>query len=480
LDQDIRQQLFRTDVVIYDTYFDDINQNYTKTDTFHALNRVVEAGLRLFNFENYQQTVEYILRNTLNSVLIKNEEISQSILASLNSQRKTMKSNITAATIILSMMFGGFLVGITVIFWQQYLKQTRNLSAFCRMNRHRLNDILQGFHQFKQDVEDEHVEYYQNNLYFHRFHSQKVDQSRNYNKTTNTWDLQKKYFFLMLKVAVFVTFFIAIIIITSVINHNSINSSRTLQEQVYFLDHSNARIALIETSIRELLSTNNVAFIEEKPALDELKDSVGDLNKVRQQIYYTLLDNTKQENQHTEYLQSIIYGDKCPIFDDDLYFIFEMICSSAVDEGTKLGLIYILSSYSNLARAVIDSYESSDKTEDALQTMIDKYNADLVVLSHIARKQFDQATAWVDQRFEENLDKTHQQRKAILISYFVVAIVSYLLFFKIVLVKCRDSINKFKNVLAVLPGDIILGSFILKTFLLKTSHGTLDAIKHQI
>mgnify|MGYP003579181208 CR=1 FL=1 len=97
----------------------------------------------------------------------------------------------------LSLTFGGFLILLMLILWQQYLKQMRNLSAFCRVNPTKLNEIQAEFTKFKQNVEDEeHIEYHSQSEIMNQKSHHKVKTPTNqaehdYKKSPNTWDLQK-------------------------------------------------------------------------------------------------------------------------------------------------------------------------------------------------------------------------------------------------------------------------------------------------
>lgn len=46
--------------------------------------------------------------------------------------------------------------------------------------------------------------------------------------------------------------------------------------------------------------------------------------------------------------------------------------------------------------------------------------------------------------------------------------------------KLAESVNNFKNILRVLPAELVLSSFILKTVLTRTSKGILDQVKNEI
>jgi len=491
LEDSIREKLFMKDVDVYETYFDEENQTHTTLNNFQAINVLVETGLQLSNMaemsvEESTNIVEFILRNSLNSLLLKNEEIAEIMNSSLDDQRHTIETNIKIFLILLLLIFGGFLVLLAWILWQQYLKQTNNLSAFCRVNPLKLNFVLNDFLRFKQSIEEEEENHRADTIsisssYLKRARKEKRPSQdaapavkREYNKAPDSWDLQKFYYILIAKLVFLIFIVMVVVIVTSVISQRSIRSSQTQQSQIFFLDHSKARVGLTSGSILELTSTNNTAYIEDKLVLSELKGLVKEIDDLRIKIYDILLENKQEED--SEYIETILNGDACGLIDP----LSAFTCYDLVSRGNKPGLVYVLSSYSDIATAVITDYENSNKTEEALKSIKNEHFEETAILLLAAGLEIDLLATLIDERFEKDLDFTKKQRTYIFVGYILLVICVSFLVWRFVLKVFRRSINQFKNVLAVLPGDLVLGSFILRTFLMKTSKGVLDPIKHEM
>ena len=371
---------------------------------------------------------------------------------------------------------------LTGILWQQYLKQTHNLSAFCRVNPVKLNSVIDDFQRFKQTIQDEEESQRIDTVSSSYLKRNRKDKTisldalvkREHSKTPDCWDLQKFYFILIVKLAFLILIVMVVVSITSTISKNSIRSSQTQQSQIYFLDHSKARVGLVSGSILELTSTNNTAYIENKLVLSELKDLVKEIDDFRIKIYDILLDNN--ENEDSEYIETILNGDACRLIDPLSVFT----CNTLVSRGNKPGLVYVLSSYSDLATSVIQDYENSNKTKEALSSIKNEFFEETAILLLVAGAEIDLLSTLIDERFEKDLDFTNKLRIWIFVGYILLIICVSLLVWRTVLKVFRRSIDQFKHVLAVLPGDLVLGSFILKTFLIKTSKGVLDPIKNDI
>jgi len=64
--------------------------------------------------------------------------------------------------------------------------------------------------------------------------------------------------------------------------------------------------------------------------------------------------------------------------------------------------------------------------------------------------------------------------------FILYAVFASVIFWKYVYTRLRDEVNQFKNILRVLPGDIVLANFTLRAFLLKTSNKVLNSIRNDI
>jgi len=478
LNKDIRDQLFATDVKVYETYFDDVNQTYTILNNFQAINSIVETGLRMTNpevladLETTEVLANFLFRNCFNDLLVKNEEISQIINSALDSQRKDIENGLKIFLISLLVVFGG--LGIFVVFtlWQQYLKQLRNLSALCRVNSERLDEVLSELLRFKQHVEDEEIEYHRHERTpLSPMRRNKVIEKK-LTRDPDCWDLQKSYYFLVGKLVFLVLIIMATVIVTSLLNQSSIKSSKMAQGQIYFLDHVKARTGVASGSLLELLSTNNTAFVEGKLVLDELESLMGEIENIRIEITKTFLDSTDTRN--FGHFETILYGDACPVLDQTT----AESCYIVEKRGYKTGFVYILSSYSTISSAVITKYKDSNKTEEALQGMKEEFFEILVLLQQVIRMELTELGDFIDGKFEEDLASARKGRGEILIGYILLIVCVSFLVWRVVLKRFGEAINEFKNVLSVLPGDLVLASFLLRNFLLKTSKGVLDSIKN--
>jgi len=490
LSEEIRFKLFASDVVVWDTYFGEANQTHAMLNTFLAINRIVQTGLRMSKNIRTMPLPEafwimnFMLRNSVNELLLKNEDISQIILESLNTQRQTMETTILGSLLLLSLTFAVFLLIVIWTLWRQYIKQMRNLSAFCQVNPNKLNEIYLRFLKFKQSVEeDEHTPEYDDTIssYFRRSHKT-TDEERNtvkhnYSKIPDCWSLQKSYYLLASRATVLIMGVIIMVIATSTINQKAIKSSQTMQEQIYFLDHSNARASVVSGSAFELTAMNNIAFIEKRPALEELEHLKLELATIRQEIYNTLLDSSMQGNENSGFIERILYKDACSVLNPVAYSKY---CTVLIDSGYKQGLVYVLSSYSDMVDALVQQYNSSNKTAAALQDVKEQFVGPITLLLEMIKGEMSEMANLIDVKFEENLENTRSQRIDIIIGYTFLVICIGLLVWRTVLKVVRDSLNQFKNVLAVLPSDLVLGSFILRTFLIKTSQGTLDPVKNDL
>jgi len=100
LNKDMHESFYTKDVRIYENYFDETPDVYDDFDIFQATNRIVGAASSILTSEGTtisggESLVHFIIRNSLNDLLVKNGEISNVLLASLDSQRTKIKEIIT-------------------------------------------------------------------------------------------------------------------------------------------------------------------------------------------------------------------------------------------------------------------------------------------------------------------------------------------------------------------------------------------------
>jgi len=449
-------------------------------NNFQAMNRVIETLFRLVKFKNFtneesQGLMGFVVRNTLNDFLIKNDEICEMISDSLNNQRRVIETNIDAFLIALLLVFGGLLVLVVVILWKQYLKQMKNLSAFCRVNPKKLNEVLDEFIRFQEDIEDdENMGSGERNLK-RRFHKRNQGEviKGEYSRAPNAQDLQLSYYVLVSKLTLLIVIIMIAVTLSSIMNQKAISSSQTMQKQIYFLEYAKARTGILSTSLPEMTSTNNTANVQNKKVLLAAKDLVKVVDNIRVEVSSRLLEGIEEGSEESQFIETILYGQPCKYLGPAMGS-----CNVLLTRGYKTGLVYILSSLSNFANTWIQTYEGSDKTVAALRDANERYYEGLTLIQQVARQGLMVLSDFIDKKFEADLDHTHKDRVYIVVGYVLLVVVVSLLVWRIVLMKFRETINDFKMVLSVLPGDLVLASFILRNVLIKTSKGILDHIKN--
>jgi len=492
LDNNIRQTFFTHDVRVYDTYFGVTPEIYNDLDNFQVTNRIVDAGLEIYNhggvsFANAEQVVQFILRNTLNDLLLKNQEISDVLGSSLSTQRDQIDNNITGFLVFLTLLFVAFLLIFIVFLWKQYFKRVTGLSAVCRLNSAKLDDLHRTLVNFKRAIEIEE------NKRVHNPHNStstilspkklKKHTTINYSdstakreyKTPNHLQLRKECLITMTKFVILTALIMILIAVSSAMNQRHIANTQDMQTQIFFLDHSKSRVSVAGGIFLELTSTNNTAEVENVLVLEKLEELVDELGAITRGLYANFIE-TEKTIQDFDTLQAVLIGDSCPLIDP----VFSLYCQSLQSKGFKPGLIYLLTSYTTLIKGQAYKYKVSDKTEASLDTLENQSFETSALLYLVTTSQFDTLGSIINENFQQEIEKTRQQRTQIMAIYYVVAVVIGLILWKRIMTRLREGVNKFKNVLAVFPADMILASFILRSFLVKTSNGVLNFIKNDL
>lgn len=128
----------------------------------------------------------------------------------------------------------------------------------------------------------------------------------------------------------------------------------------------------------------------------------------------------------------------------------------------------------------VAEYKESNKTESALAALEnEEFETPQTVFMVIAYQLYRLADI-IDNTFEGKIEQTRVQRNDIMAAYILVVLVLAFLSWRFVLSFLKESVNQIKNVLAVLPADLVLASFILRSFLIKTSHGAVDTVKNEL
>ena len=392
-------------------------------NTFQATDRIVETSLGIANFDDFSSSEltfksEFIFRNSLNELLIKNDRVSELFLDSLETQRNGTLSMITAFNIgflvILIASIGIFIV----IVLKQLHKEQLNLTACCRLNHQKLTNILRKFKEFHRAIKEEQGVFSQsvNHVTFGTT-TAKEKTNKATAKEPKFKRINQVYLLYILKFFQLGVIFAVFVSVISILNHNSITSFKEQHDLLDLADRIKSKDSLAFVAFHELFLTNNLAQIENKPALQTLQELISSLTHIRTTAINSL---GRLETSHTpEILKEILLGDPCEIL-KDLYYT--PMCNAVKTVGYKSGLIYLLSSHETALGEVVNQYEASNKTTEALQEIRNKNYGVLSLLNIVISGEGQTLADVIDGNFEKDIAATYSLRGVEIGLFFVVVV----------------------------------------------------------
>ena len=215
--------------------------------------------------------------------------------------------------------------------------------------------------------------------------------------------------------------------------------------------------------------------MENVQVLTKFKELIKELKSLRMLIYSKLL--TSESLEDSPEIETLLLGDGCLVLQDPLLHVF---CDNLKANGISGGLINLLNEFEEKMTGKLDAYVASDKSSAALSELQTK---DYDIISYIyvtTLKEMEMLVNIVNEQYEKKMTADENRRVTslvgVLLMIFGVAVFGWIF----VLKKLGESGSNLKNIVRVLPAELVLSSFILKKFLMKASRGILDQIKNEI
>ena len=476
--------LFQTNVRVFDTYFDEPVQRSINLTNFQATNALIETGFKIMeaeatNLSEASHEVKFLFRNSLNDLLLVNEQTSSDFFRSLDNQRKDIQRIVDTYMIIGIILLAIVTASFIVIIWKQYFREKTNMYSFSRLNNRGVQKVLDSFIRFKEALEKEKGFKENDNEGLNSSHkalaknSAKGMSRKDNMKIPKHIGLRKKYIVYTGSLIIFMIVIMSLIIMNSLIDKNSMKFFEEKQSQVYFIDRLKARAYADRSAVLEMLGTNDIAMVENVIASEAMVNQIADLASMRLRAT-TLFIN--QDSSIDPRIQTLLFSDGCTLL-GEAGMMFCMILAQAGVKSNLINLLYIMEETLSLT---LDTYKRSDKSPSVLKNLrahnfLLQTSACTTIVS-----QCDYISSVLNDSFEESLNSAENQRNSILIVFTIALAVLCILIWFYVLKKLREADNNFKKVLKTFPANLVLSSFILKTFLIKTSKGALDFVKNEI
>ena len=485
LDQENRAVLFRTDVAVYDTYFGETPEVVNYFNTFHSIDKLVEYGLRvstvMMTDMNLAMTqFDFIFRNSVNDLLVKNEEISEIFLQSLNDQRDLVTSIVNIYLIISIVVL--FLASILLIFiiGKQYEREKTNLIALIKLNTRKMKDTLDHIKRFKRATENEKSfegKYGSEVLDYVKKSSKNngmlTHAKKEHMKVPNLSGIRLKYVFLIARLVIFIAIIMGLVAMNSLIGSESISFFEGKQSQIFFTDRMTARIFVAQTASQEFLTMNDTVQVQNMKTSIAVQKTIEELSSLKVTASSIYID---EDSTYNPVIKEILFSDGCGSIGSSNAFW----CTIVETTGQKTNLINLLTYMESILQLRYDEFFASDRSDAAITAIEGAHFQVLTGLGLLIAAQCTEINKILETDFDNKMEEARQERNYVLAGFSGVLFILCILGWVYVFHRLKEANNKFKRVLKTLPAHLVLSSFILKSFLIKTSKGALDFVKNDI
>ena len=483
LSDDIRKNLFEKDVRVYNVDTDPSGEDYSNMTAFQGTERIIETtikGLALarVNVNTSVDEYNFILRNALNDIFLKNDEISAIFLESALSQISSIKNKVTGFAIGIVILMVSISFILFYITLRQYMREVKNMNAFVRLNTADIRQIMVQIKSFKADLEEEGS--------FEDVDKDKLHEVRRclraglnikpqlltkeYSKTAHSSGIARKYWLYAGKWLVLLAIFIGLSTYNFKYNYNSLNNLRTKQVQLDFVNHMNTRINIAMCTAQELPIGNGTTLIKNVNTSQGIFDVIADLKLLQTQVNEYILQSDLMENSQ---VKQIIFDDGCEYYDPSIQYY----CKVLSNKGVQNSFVELLVLLENFVIIREQQYFASNKTVAALKA-IQLQNYDyLVSVKRVLSGGSTVISSIIDADFENYIEETKAKEKMFNNYFYILGVVVLVLTWILIFNQLDESENQFKKVIKTLPARIVLSSFLLKCYLMKSSQGLLNSVK---
>ena len=454
-------------------------------NSFDLCIEISNAALDLYNL-NYEDLklnntdLSFILDNSLDD-LVSN---SQDILPLLRSD------NTKSLNRIQSRMIGilGAISGISAVIFLFVLhtemtfikKKTQFLDIFLKIKDYEIETHLYIVRSFYNSLKDnKRSDYFAERMTDEKLSMKaktgQVKQSQNKNIKTRRANYGKINTYNLINLAFASVFLIIFIILfgtlLSIFNTSKISISDT---RIKIVDAKVIcfNLGLLMTGLYEYITKNGTGTLRGHPIAQEWEAEYSSLTGSNSYLS-TYIDKNKSPNTEIEL---ILTGNLC-----SLYFA-NSTCLSGTSGLAGYGLLAMDAFLITALRGVKDFFDSSNRTKAAMQEALAKSNLLLteVVYESYVKKVYAIFDTILQQQLEAEFDSF--KRKSLIV--IIVSALLFLLSTKFIWLKvCKrmeEERKNYRNILRIIPVNVILGNRYLKHYLFTHSKKVLDSVKNKI
>ena len=475
-DDEIKQMLFEKDITIIGNLIEPTDTN-TQIITHFQHGDVIRNTVRYLNglplvaSSAGGNAFSFILNNAAKDFLVKNNAIIDMFQASVDNQKSSLQVMINLSVIVLPILLAGIVCLLAVIIFKQYRKEKQHLLAFLKLNPAMIQYILENLKVFENRlIKHEKLEDKLVPKLIYRLEN--ATQFTSYHKTHDSqvvsyYNMQKRYFLYIFKVLFYITLLIAIVILNYVLITKAVDEIYRKQRQVNFANTIGSTCAVTYNGFTEAFVTNNTNTIMGQPPFEIMTSGLKNVSQIQEEIYseFQLEDGTYDPD-----VKSILFDEvDCSLFTAASW----ETCTSLAGYGIPNNLVSTIKLYKDMLDQKYTAYLANYKVSNIALLLAALSKSSYILAGYrVSASSAQLLSEIISAKLTHSVDDIYDLGTTILVIFSVILlIVSILIWFQI-LTKVKRVNDDFKKVLAVLPPNIILSSFLLKSFLNKTSNIT--------
>ena len=473
-DDEIQQMIFKRGVRMQGTPLDPTDTSISLITTLQHGDMIKSVirylnGLPLVASIAGSNAFQFILNNAGNDFLVRNQEIIDAFQASVDEQRDHLQLMINLSVIVLPILLAGIVCLLAVIIFKQYTKEKRHLLAFLKLNPAMIQSVLENLKMFEarlvqqEKLKDELVPKLiyrlENSRQFTSYHKAHDSQ------IVVSGGMQKRYIFYVAKVLFYIALLIAIVVINYVLISNSTDHVYLLQRQVQFANYIGSTGAITYIGYGEAFMSNNTNYVMGKLPYDQWKIGIKKWGQIQEDLYSEF---QLEDGSYDPDVKAILFE---PADCDVFTAASRTTCLSLPGLGYPSDMVSTINLYKNMLDYKLSLYDAVDKTNSAAFLTAALIGLSAILAGYrVSGSQALLLSGIINEKLAKSVDDIHDLATTILVIFSVTLLIASILVWFQILTKVKRVNDDFKKVLAVLPPNIVLSSFLLKSFLNKTSN----------
>jgi len=476
------QPRFYKEILIYER---GDNTQTKQLNSLDACTEIVNSGLRLNDMIPSKPAFDdpdlvFILSNTLNDLVVSNEEIANILL----DDNRISLQKVETTIIILLIATVAISFGIITFVGRsekKFAKRKINfLDSFLRIKDYEIASTLAVVNNFNNALkENDREEKFLQKVVIDKIRVEEFKKNdgkkehRSFKaKSANLKGMNTSIFVNLGLVTAFVIFFILIFGILLAVLLNFQSSISKLMLRVINTNINLFQFGLVFTSLFEYVSENGATTIRDEPIGDEWERTYRVLTGSND-FFNSFMDQDENFNNQMAFL---LNSDLC-----SSYFTDRPCATELSGVGTR-GILGINAFILKNLRGIKDYYDDTDRSPAAKEVtlgMQDMLDAEIAYTIYTSRSYTELDLILTNQFYLES-DKLLKSSLIIGIVSIVVLLVLTKVVWLQAIKRMEDERKNFRNIMRVIPINIIMSNRYLKNYLMRNSQKMLDSIKNRI